>query len=117
MNSFAAFGIVTLFLSPVVWTFAIEATAPLSAIQTLRMVFLLAVGMLVGVGLLCRRKWAALYFSLPLFVCGIHEAFFSIEQVTFPYNLLFMSHGLSLTLPLVIAICIWKNLTCGNRFF
>ena len=72
---------------------------------------------LVGLGLIFMRKWAALYFSLPLFVYGIMEAFCSIKQVTFPYNLLMMMHGISLTLPLVVTIRIWKQLTWGRRFF
>jgi hypothetical protein len=63
------------------------------------------------------RKWAALYFSLPLFAYGIAEAYCSIKQVIFPYNLLVMMHGTSLTLPLVVTIRIWKHLTWGRRFF
>jgi hypothetical protein len=104
-------------LTPVVWTFAAEENASLGPIQTMRMVFLFAVMMFIGVGLICLRKWAALYFSLPLFIYGIYQAFFSIETVTFPLNLLLMLHGLSLTLPLVVTIRVWKNLTWGNRFF
>jgi len=72
---------------------------------------------LIGIGLIFMRKWAALYFSIPLFAYGISEAFFSIEQVAFPFNLLVMLHGLSLALPLVVTIRIWKHLTWGRRFF
>jgi hypothetical protein len=75
------------------------------------MLFLLAVTLLVSFGLMFMRKWAALYFSLPLFMYGIDQAFSSIEAVSFPFNLLLMLHGLSLTLPLVVTIRIWKNLT------
>ena len=72
---------------------------------------------LIGCGLIFLRKWAALYFSLPLFAYGISEAFLAIEQVTFPFNLLVMLHGLSLTLPLLVMIRVWKHLTWGRRFF
>ena len=106
-----------LVLSPLVWTFAIEDTAPLSPIQTLRMVFLFAVALVVGAGLVSLRKWAALYFSLPLFVFGFYEAVFPIEEVAFPFNLMLMLHGVSLMLPLVVTIRVWKHLTWGRRFF
>jgi len=52
-----------------------------------------------------------------LFAYGIAEAFLSIKEVAFPYNLLVMMHGISLTLPLVVTIRIWKQLTWGRRFF
>ena len=112
-----AFGLLTLLLAPLIWTFAVEESAPLNLIQTLRMGFLLAVAELVGCGLTLLRKWAALYFSLPLFVYGLYVAFFSIEAFTFPFNLLLMLHGLSLTLPLVVTIRVWKHLTWGSRLF
>jgi hypothetical protein len=116
-NSFKAFGVVTLVLSPLVFPITVFHTmSPASTLIVRGLVSLLVTG-LVGCGLICLRKWAALYFSLPLFAYGILEAFFSIEEVTFPLNLLVMLHGLSLTLPLVVTIRVWKHLTWGRRFF
>lgn len=112
-----AYGLLTLLLSPVIWTLAVEESAPLSLMQTLRMGFLLAVAVLVGCGLTLLRKWAALYFSLPLFVYGLYVAFFSVEAFTFPLNLLMKLYGPSLMLPLVVTIRVWKQLTWGSRFF
>ena len=116
-NSFAAFGVVTLLLSPLVFPITVFHTvSPAWTLIARGLVLSFATG-LVGCGLIFLRKWAALYFSLPLFAYGILEAFVSIEEVTFPYNLLMMVHGLSLTLPLLVTIRIWKHLTWGRRFF
>jgi hypothetical protein len=79
-------------------------------------VLVLAIG-IVGMGLLFLRKWAALYFSVPLFWFGIQEAFTSIYEISFPLNLLAILHGISLTLPLIITIRVWRQLTWGGRFF
>jgi len=116
MKLFAAFGVVTLLLSPLVYPITVHSTEPSLALMT-RGTILSATTVLVGFGLVFMRKWAALYFSLPLFAYGIAEAFCSIETVTFPYNLLVMLHGMSLALPLVVTIRIWKHLTWGWRFF
>lgn len=116
-NPLAGFGVLTLLVSPL--------TLPINFIRTSTQspmflppsrVLLLAL-MLIGFGLIFRRKWAALYFSLPLCAFGISEAYSAIEHVTFPMNLLAMLHGLSFTLPLVITIRVWKDLTWGTRFF
>ena len=116
MKPFAAFGVVTLLLSPLVYPVTVHTLEPSMALMTRGLVLSLAT-MLVGAGLIFMRKWAALYFSLPLFVYGLAEAFLSIEQVVFPYNLMVMAHGISLTLPLVVTIRMWKQLTWGRRFF
>ena len=110
-NSFAAFGVVTLLLSSPLIPFAFASA------QTLRGLILSLALVLIGSGLIFKRKWAALYFSLSLCAYGVWEAFSSIEQVTFPLNLLVMLHGMSLTLPLVVTIRVWKDLTWGSRFF
>ena len=117
LNFFRAYGVVAWVLTPLVCTSAIDEYAPLTLMQTLRIVFLFAMTIMVGFGLIYLRKWAALYFSLPLFVYGICQAYFSIEEVTFPFNLLWMLHGVSLMLPLVVTIRIWKNLTWGKGIF
>jgi hypothetical protein len=116
-NSFGAFGVLMLVLSPLLWPAHLFHTANPSAMQFAHGKMLSLVMVLIGFGLIFRRKWAALYFSLPLFAYGISEAFNSIEEVTFPVNLLVMVHGLSLTLPLAVTIRMWKQLTWGSRFF
>ena len=111
-----SFGVLTLLLSSLVYPITVHTSEPSVALMTRGMV-LLGATVLVGFGLIFMRKWAALYFSLPLFAYGIAEAYCSIKQVIFPYNLLVMMHGTSLTLPLVVTIRIWKHLTWGRRFF
>src|ERR1051325_2194199 len=103
-NSFAAFGVVTLLLSPLGFPLTTFHTIEPSPKLITRGLILSLLMVLVGFGLIFRPKWAARYFSLPLFAYGISEAFNSIEHVTFPVNLLVMLHGLSLTLPLVVTI-------------
>jgi hypothetical protein len=68
-------------------------------------------------GLLCLRKWAALYFSIPLFCFGLWLFVTSIERIRFPWNLLYMAEGVSLTLPLMVTIRVWSQLSWGKRFF
>jgi len=116
MKLFAAFGVVTLLLSPLVYPITVHTSEPSLAL-VMRGIVLSSATWLVGFGLIFRRKWAALYFSLPLFAYGVAEAFCSIKEVRFPYNLLVMMHGISLTLPLVVTVRIWKQLTWGRRFF
>ena len=116
MKPFAAFGVFTLLLCPLVFPITVHSSEPTLALIMRGLTLTLATG-LVGFGLIFLRKWAALYFSLPLFAYGIAEAYCSIKQVIFPYNLLVMMHGTSLTLPLVVTIRIWKHLTWGRRFF
>ena len=116
-NPFAAFGVLTLLLSPLASSIRFFRTAnPAPMLFAPSKVLMLAL-LLIGFGFIFRRKWAALYFSLPLCAYGLSEAYSSIEHVTFPMNLLVMLHGLSFTLPLVITIRVWKDLTWGTRFF
>ena len=72
---------------------------------------------IVGLGLIFLRRWAALYFSIPLFWYGINFFLSSIEGVSFPYNLLAMCGGVSLMLPLVITIRTWRQLRWGGDWF
>ena len=68
----------------------------------------------VGVGLLDLRKWAALYFSVPLFWVGLRWALSAVEQIAFPWNLFWMAHGVSLMLPLYVTIRVWSRLSWGG---
>ena len=85
--------------------------------QFLRGFFLLAAVEVMGFGLAFLRKWAALYFSIPLFCFGIWLAFVSIYKVAFPLNLFAILLGIFLTRPLAITIRHWKELTWGRTFF
>ena len=116
-DSFRAFGIIVLTVVLLPLILAATEVPTLTLPLFLRYGVLIGAVVIVGLGLCGLRKWAALYFSVPLFWFGIQEAFVSIYEVLFPWNLLFMAHGLSLTLPLVVTVCLWKHLTWGRRFF
>ncbi|MCA1568201.1 MAG: hypothetical protein LC803_21665 [Acidobacteria bacterium] len=118
-NYFRLFGMLTLLLDLILFFFALDAvlnlrSSPGPSVKTL--VSFVTVTM-VGFGLLFLRKWAAIYFSLPLFLFGIWFFWTSIEQVPFPYNLLCMCEGLSLMLPLIVTVRIWPELTWGGKWF
>jgi hypothetical protein len=114
-NYFRAYGALTLLLNPGI--FADTLIKAQTQTHFLRGLFLMAAVEVVGFGLAFLRKWAALYFSIPLFWFGIRQAFVSIYAVTFPLNLIAMLLGISLTLPLIVTIRVWKQLTWGRRFF
>lgn len=118
-NYFRSFGVVTLLLDLLWIFFAISAlsTVEPSLWQCVRMLVPIGPITLIGIGLLFLRKWAALYFSMPLFLVGIWLFWTSIVQVLFPWNLLFMCEGLSLMLPLVVTIRVWPELTWGGKWF
>jgi len=108
-NCFRVFGALTLLLGPLLLIF--------DQTQFRKGLVLLVAVEMVGFGLAFQRKWAALYFSVPLFCYGLLNAFVSIYEVAFPLNLLAMAYGLSLTMPLVLTIRLWRQLTWGRRFF
>ena len=114
-NYFRAYGALTLLLGPA----QLGDTLLRAQTQTqfLRWLFLLTAVEVVGFGLAFLRKWAALYFSIPLFWLGIQQVFISIYAVAFPLNLIAMLLGFSFMLPLIVTIRIWKQLTWGRRFF
>jgi|SRR6185503_3705523 len=114
-NYFRLFGALTLLLGPALFLPSFDR-AP-TWFQLFRALILLSAVEMVGFGLALQRKWAAFYFSVPLFYFGIHKAFVSIYEIAFPLNLLAMLFGLSLTLPLLLTIRQWRQLTWGRRFF
>jgi hypothetical protein len=119
-NYFRLFGVLTLLLNVVnLFIFAIDAllNAGSSPGSRVRMIVSFTAATVIGFGLIFLRKWAAIYFSLPLFLWGIWFFWTSIEQVPFPYNLLCMCEGLSLMLPLVVTIRMWPELTWGGKWF
>jgi hypothetical protein len=118
-NSFRAFGVLTLFLDLAIFCAALDAlsTIYLNRQRTMRMLVAFLVVTIVGIGLLFLRRWAAIYFSFPLFVLGISVALGSISQVCFPFNLLWMCEGISLMLPLIVTIRLWPQLSSGGKWY
>jgi hypothetical protein len=114
-NYFRAYGALTLLLNPAI--FADTFFRAQTQTQWLRGFFLMAAVEVVGFGLAFLRKWAALYFSIPLFWFGVRQVFVSTYAVVFPLNLIAMLLGVSLMLPLIVTIRIWKHLTWGRTFF
>jgi len=114
-NYFRAYGALTLLLNPAI--FADTFLRAQTQTQGLRGFFLFAAVEVVGFGLAFLRRWAALYFSIPLFCLGVRQVFVSTYAVVFPLNLAAMLLGFSLMLPLIVTIRIWKQLTWGRRFF
>jgi hypothetical protein len=110
---FPVFGALTLLLGPAKFVSFEDLTRP----SALRELVLLAAVELIGFGLVGRRKWAALYFSVPLAYLGVHRALLAIHDVPFPLNLLAISYELLLALPLFLTIRDWRQLTWGSRFF
>jgi hypothetical protein len=98
---FKSFGVLTLLLSPIL----IGSLVLFSAV------------IVVGFGLIFLRKWAALYFSVPLFCFGIWLALSSIRKEPFPSNLLVMVYSLSLMFPLFVTIQVWPRLTWRGKWF
>ena len=118
-NYFRWFGVLTLLLDLVLFFFAVDAllTVRSSPGLSIRILVSWIAVSVVGLGLLFLRKWAAIYFSLPLFLFGIWFFWTSVEDGPFPYNLLCMCEGISLMLPLVVTVRIWPELKWGGRWF
>ena len=96
MAYFMAFGIVVLLIDlPVLLaTIAEISCAPKMPSQNqLRWFVGAGFAWLVGIGLLGLRKWAALYFSIPLFCFGAWFFITSIEPIGFPLNVLYMTEA------------------------
>ena len=120
MAFFKAFGVVVLLIDlPILAvTIAEISFAPKTPFQNqLRWLVGTAFAWLIGIGLLCLRRWAALYFSISLFCFGMWLFVTSIEPIRFPWNLLYMAEGVSLTLPLMVTIQVWSQLSWGKWFF
>ena len=108
LGFFRAYGVLTLLLSP--------GALGVTQNNLSRLVLFFAV-IVIGLGLLCLRKWAAFYFSVPLFCYGAWIFLGVIEEVAFPGNLLAMAYGGSLMLPLIVTIRIWPQLVWGGKWY
>ena len=105
---FRAYGVLTLLLSPGAFSMSDNDLGRFT---------LFAAVIVIGWGLIFLRKWAALYFSVPLFFYGALVVLEAIREIPFPYNLLGMAYGASFMLPLVVTIRIWPRLVWGGRWF
>ena len=114
-NYFHVFGALTLLLGPALLLPTFDRAPTLT--QLFSVLVLLSAVEMVGFGLVLQRRWAAFYFSAPLFCFGLQKAFVSIYEIAFPLNLFAMLYGLSLTLPLLLTIRMWRQLTWGRRLF
>jgi hypothetical protein len=108
LGFFKAYGVLTLLLSPGAFAMSDEHIGRLA---------LFAAVVVLGSGLIFLRKWAAIYFSVPLFSYGVLVVLEAIPQITFPFNLLGMAYGVSLMLPLFVTIRIWRRLVWGGKWF
>lgn len=88
-----------------------------SASQQIKMWVAFSAVFMIGAGMIGLRKWAAIYFSVPLFCIGLAVCWNSIEQVAFPWNLLWMLEGVSLMLPAVVTVRLWPYLSWGGKWF
>jgi len=104
---FGICGALTVLLGPA----SFVSFSPASPVQALRELVLLAAIEILGFGLACQRKWAVLYFSVPLCWFGVRQTFVSTYAVAFPYNLLAMLYGLLLAFPFIVMIRHWRQLT------
>lgn len=117
-NSFKAFGYLVLSLN-LFSTGIIEMLRgyDFSVAQPMQMHVAFIAISIVGLGLIGLRKWAAIYFSVPLFLFGLLIFLGSIEPVPFPWNLLCMSWGVSLMLPAVVTVRLWPYLSWRGKWF
>jgi hypothetical protein len=116
---FKAYGYVTLFvILPILM--GLTSGGPYNAPsfrEQLRTLIGLGAVTAIGVGLVHLQRWAAIYFSVPLFCYGAWLAITSIEPIPFPLNLGYMALGASLMLPLFVTILFWSQLTWGPSGF
>ena len=118
MAFFKALGVVVVSLDvPLLAIATAELSRGSSSRQGYRVLVVFGFTWLVGIGLMHLRKWAALYFSIPLFCFGAWLFVTSIEPIPFPRNLLYMAEGVSLMLPLIVTISVWSRLTWGGKWF
>ena len=121
-NSLKAFGYLVLVLSPLgAVVTQLFRTYDFSVPQPMPALVAFAATFVVGVGLIGLRKWAPIYFSVPLLCVGVWIFWTSmraIKPVPFPANLIFMLEGVSLMLPAVVTVRLWPYLSWrGNWFF
>jgi len=120
-NLFKAFGYLVIFLNAISFgsglveilsSYNFNSSQPMKASVAFCAIYI------VGAGLIGLRKWAALYFSVPLLWFGLRMFLYSIEQVPFPWNLIGMSWGVLFMFPAALTVRLWPYLSWrGKSFF
>ena len=117
-ESFKAFGFLVIYLAALGFTTGLSEilwNTSSSSSQQIKMSVAFLAALIVGFGLIGLRKWAAIYFSVPLLCIGLWVCWTSIEPVPFPWNLFYMLEGVSLMLPAVVTIRLWPYLSWGGK--
>jgi len=70
---------------------------------------------LIGLGLLFHRKWAAALFAVILAIIGIWMGILSIVNVPLPWSILNVAFGCALLVPGVITVRCWSQLNSEQR--
>jgi len=120
VRAFKAFGVLTISLDLLMFGSGLGQTLlrlHSDTSELFRTVLVFFVLLIIGSGLLYLRKWAALYFSLPLFCIGVLMAWSSIETIPFPLNLVWMCEGVSLMLPALVTVRMWSELVWQGKWF
>lgn len=95
----------------------VHASAPLDTVALIRFSISNLCIIVVGIGLLYRRKWAAIYFSLATSGVGLFLIFFSILYIPFPWNLPNITLGVIVILPTIAIISTWSDLKWGGKWY
>jgi len=120
VRAFKVFGVVTISLDLLMFVSGLgPALLGLhsSTYDQFRMYLTFVLLWIIGSGLICLRKWAAIYFSLALVFLGLWIAWSSIETIHFPLNLLGMAEGISLMLPALVTVRMWPDLLWRGKWF
>ena len=117
---FKAFGFLVISLDLLAFSTRLHEilwTVSSSASQQIKMLVAFFAVFIVGVGLIGLRKWAAIYFSVPLLCIGLWVFCDSIDHVPFPSNLVYMSVGVSLVLPVIVTVRLWRYFSWSGKWF
>jgi hypothetical protein len=72
---------------------------------------------LIGIGLLFLRKWAAILLSLPLLATSVWLIVGSILAVPFPYMIINFLFALMLLIPAAATVNYWTELKWKGKWF
>jgi hypothetical protein len=113
LNWFRVFGVLTiLFVVGVLITSVMTAhlSPRPSPLAYARLSIFVVIGLIIGIGLLFLRKWAALCFSSGSLALAIWMVVGSILYWPFPAMLIILGIGLSFIFPAVLTLRCWSHL-------
>ena len=121
-NLFRLFGVLTLlYVASLPFFIFIEWNRNpnhLHSVSLMRLSVSLLSLIVVGVGLLYLRKWAAIYFSFLLLAVSIWLILGStISGFLFPWSLFNIALGLMLIFPTIVTIKLWSELRWRGKWF